>query len=52
MTFALGLGVAVEQAPHAVYECYDFIGDLRPWLAPEVMLVREDVSHGREAKDG
>ena len=52
MTFALGLGVAVEQAPHAVYECYDFIGDLRPWSAPEVMLVREDVSHGREAKDG
>ena len=52
MTFALGLGVAVEQAPHAVYECYDFIGDLRPWSAPEVMLVREDVSHEREAKDG
>ncbi len=43
MRYAIMAGMAVEQAPRAVYRCVDLEGSERRWEAPDMMLVKKDV---------
>lgn len=48
MRFALETGVDIEHSATAVYECCDFDGRIRRWVAPQVIVSRGDFTQERE----